>query len=245
MGETAIIIARGGSKRIPRKNLTMIEGHPLIWWQVKHVKSCRLIDKVYLSTDDDEIATVGMDAGAEFIRRPLWPDSAPGNVPFCHAMEVLKDTGEGKDRYILFLGACILWKIADVAQGITKCDMFSNEYQVGPVIRKNDIVLQEIDHRGFCNFKMMENKPGMYAVTPGSGWVVMPTKLYLDFNYQGTGQCQILSDASEFANKPGNHIDINIPIWVEQWQVFDLDFPRDLEVVEYFFKKHVMEEINV
>jgi hypothetical protein len=34
-------------------------------------------------------------------------------------------------------------------------------------------------------------------------------------------------------------------VWVEQWQIFDLDFPRDLEVVEYFFIRHVMEEINV
>ena len=141
MGETAIIIARGGSKRIPRKNLTMIEGHPLIWWQVKHALSCRFIDRVYLSTDDDEIIDVGLDAGALIINRPLWPDSAPGNVPFCHAIETLKDLGEGQDRYVMFLGACILWKIADVAQGIMKCDMFSNEFQVGPAIRKNDIVI--------------------------------------------------------------------------------------------------------
>lgn len=244
MGETAIIIARGGSQRIPRKNLLPIEGKPLIWWQVRHALKCKFIDKIYLSTDDAEIADVGSDAGAVIIQRPVWPNGYPGNVPFCHAMETLAGMGEGKDRYVMFLGACILWTIADVFKGVMQADMYDNEFQVGPAVRRNDIVLHEVDHRGFLNLKLFENKPGKYAMTPGSGWSVISTKLYLDFNYQGTNCCQILTDDSENLRKEGNHLDICIPVWVDQWQVFDLDFPRDIEVVEYFFKKHVMGEIN-
>jgi len=53
-----LICARGGSKGISRKNLRPLGGKPLLGWAIETARSCPSIDKVVLSTEDDEIATV-------------------------------------------------------------------------------------------------------------------------------------------------------------------------------------------
>ena len=66
----AIIPARGGSKRIPRKNIKFFAGKPIIAWAIEIALKSKLFDKVFVSTDDDEIATISRKYGAEtpFIR---------------------------------------------------------------------------------------------------------------------------------------------------------------------------------
>lgn len=61
----AIIPARGGSKRIPRKNLYPIEGRPLVQWAISTCLDSAVFDRVIVSTDDDEIASAAISAGAE------------------------------------------------------------------------------------------------------------------------------------------------------------------------------------
>jgi N-acylneuraminate cytidylyltransferase len=67
----AVIPARGGSKGIPRKNIKMIAGKPLIAWSIEAVKKSHLVDRVVVSTEDDEIARVARRYGAEVINRPV------------------------------------------------------------------------------------------------------------------------------------------------------------------------------
>ena len=66
----AIIPARGGSKRIPRKNIKLFNGRPMIAWSIEAAKASFLFDRIIVSTDDDEIANVAREWGAEvpFIR---------------------------------------------------------------------------------------------------------------------------------------------------------------------------------
>lgn len=66
----AVIPARGGSKGLPRKNIRLIAGRPLIAWSIAAAKAARAVDRVAVSTDDDEIAQVAADYGAEVLRRP-------------------------------------------------------------------------------------------------------------------------------------------------------------------------------
>lgn len=65
-----IIPARGGSKGIPRKNIKMIAGKPLIAWTIEAAKESRLMDRFVVSTEDQEIAQVAKLWGAEVIDRP-------------------------------------------------------------------------------------------------------------------------------------------------------------------------------
>ncbi len=65
-----IIPARGGSKGIPRKNIKMIAGKPLIVWTIEAAKISRFIDRFVVSTDDEEIASISNKYGAEVVNRP-------------------------------------------------------------------------------------------------------------------------------------------------------------------------------
>ena len=65
-----IILARGGSKGVPRKNTRIIAGKPLIVHSIDVAKKTRYIDEVFVSTDDIEIKTIAKDSGATVIDRP-------------------------------------------------------------------------------------------------------------------------------------------------------------------------------
>lgn len=70
MDKIAIIPARGGSKRLPRKNILPVNGHSMLTYPIKMALESRLFDAVLVSTEDDEIANVARQAGAEVVIRP-------------------------------------------------------------------------------------------------------------------------------------------------------------------------------
>ncbi len=88
-----LIPARGGSKSIPRKNILPLNGKPLIVHSIETAKACRLIDRVIVSTDDQEIAEVARFAGAEvpFLRPPeISGDQSLDFEVFEHCLDWLK-----------------------------------------------------------------------------------------------------------------------------------------------------------
>lgn len=103
MTTVALIPARGGSKGIPRKNLVAIGGRPLVVHSIAQARACAGIDRVFVSTDDDEIAAVAQAAGAEIVRRPaaLATDAASTESAITHAFEQWRDDGLVPDRVVL------------------------------------------------------------------------------------------------------------------------------------------------
>lgn len=87
----AIIPARGGSKGMPRKNLRLLGGVPLLVHSIRHAQQSRLVQRVVVSTEDEEIAAVARSTGAEILIRPseLATDSSPSEAALLHALEVL------------------------------------------------------------------------------------------------------------------------------------------------------------
>lgn len=86
----AIIPARGGSKGVPRKNIRDLAGKPLIAWTIEEAKKSRYIDRLILSSEDDEIIEVAKQYGCEVpFKRPLElaQDDTPGIEPVLHAIE--------------------------------------------------------------------------------------------------------------------------------------------------------------
>ena len=67
----AIIPARGGSKRLPRKNVLDLCGKPLIAWTIEAAKKSKYIDEVIVSSDDNEILEISEIYGASILRRPI------------------------------------------------------------------------------------------------------------------------------------------------------------------------------
>jgi N-acylneuraminate cytidylyltransferase len=90
----AVIPARGGSKGIPHKNITDFLGRPLISWSIAAAAESHRVTRTIVSTDDEAIAAVGRDAGAEvpFLRpAELAGDLVPDLPVFEHALAWLQD----------------------------------------------------------------------------------------------------------------------------------------------------------
>lgn len=90
----AIIPARGGSKRLPRKNVLELAGKPLIVWSIEAGLKSKYIDKVVVTSDDDEILSISKEYGAEIIKRPdyLANDTAK-------TFDAIKHTIENMQKY--------------------------------------------------------------------------------------------------------------------------------------------------
>jgi len=96
----AIIPARGGSKRIPRKNIKLFHGKPLIAYSIEVALKSQLFDKVIVTTDDEEIANVAKQYGAvvPFLRpKELSDDFTGTGAVVNHAIEYLENQGEKID----------------------------------------------------------------------------------------------------------------------------------------------------
>jgi len=82
----AVIPARGGSTRLPRKNIRNLLGKPLISWTIESAKKSDFLDKILISTDDDEIKNIAKDSNIEIHHRPVELSSE-----FSLIIETLKD----------------------------------------------------------------------------------------------------------------------------------------------------------
>ncbi len=71
MSNVAFIPARGGSARVPRKNLKPLQGHPLIAYTIASAQQSKVFDHVYVATDDPEILKIAEHYGAEPVLRPV------------------------------------------------------------------------------------------------------------------------------------------------------------------------------
>ena len=85
----AIIPARGGSKRLPRKNILDLNGKPLIAWSIEAGLSSKYIDKVVVTSDDDDILNLSKSLGVEILKRPdyLASDTATTFDTIKHVIE--------------------------------------------------------------------------------------------------------------------------------------------------------------
>lgn len=102
----ALIPARGGSERIPGKNLRPLGGKPLIAHTIEAARAAKAVDRVVVSTDSDEIADVAVKFGAEApFRRPKEISGTRATeLEFLdHALDWFRDRGGGEPRYIVLL----------------------------------------------------------------------------------------------------------------------------------------------
>jgi CMP-N,N'-diacetyllegionaminic acid synthase len=100
----AVIPARIGSKRLPRKNILPLSGKPLVGWTISAAKDCKYIDKIFVSTDDQEIADKSKQFGVDipFLRsRELSVDSATSMDVVLNVLRELEGLGDYYDYIVL------------------------------------------------------------------------------------------------------------------------------------------------
>lgn len=113
MDNLAIITARGGSKRIPHKNIKAFSGKPIIAYSIEVASKSNLFDEVMVSTDDEEIASIAIQYGAKvpFIRSAKNSDDYASTIDVI--IEVLNDYAK---LGISFTNACCIYPTAPLIQ---------------------------------------------------------------------------------------------------------------------------------
>ncbi len=118
----ALVPARGGSRRLPGKNLAALAGRPLIGWTIDAALSARSVDDVIVSTDDPAIAEVAQAAGAEvpFLRpKDIATDHSSTEEVMRHALQSLAEAGRTWDLLVLLQPTSPLRTSADIDEAVT------------------------------------------------------------------------------------------------------------------------------
>lgn len=129
----AIIPARGGSKRIPLKNIIDFCGKPMISWTIRAAKESGLFDRILVSTDDQSIAEVSRAWGAEvpFLRASFADDHTPVSEATASALRQAMDYWEERYSSVTQLMAnCPLRTADEITQAITQFEAQDRSFQI-------------------------------------------------------------------------------------------------------------------
>ncbi len=223
----AIIPARGGSKRIPKKNIKLFHGKPLIAYSIETALKSNLFEKVIVSTDDIEIAKIAKKYGAEvpFIRPKELSDDFTGTVDVVnHTVTSLENQGE-EYTYICtiyatapFLQSKYLKKGYQKLKNSDAINAFSATSMPFPIQRTF-----KLNEKGRCEMFMPEH--------------YMSRSQDLEEAYQDAGQFYWTNRTRQKENK--NQIvfsDISIPILLPRYLVQDIDTPEDWQRAEIMYE---------
>jgi CMP-N-acetylneuraminic acid synthetase len=129
----AIILARGGSKRLPRKNLLDFHGKPMLAWSVEAALSSGQYQRVLVSTDDEEIARVGRAFGAQvpFLRNAAADDVATSSQATLVALKQAEQFwGEEYDAVSQLMANCPMRSSDDIRDAVSNFDEQCAESQL-------------------------------------------------------------------------------------------------------------------
>jgi pseudaminic acid cytidylyltransferase len=127
----AVIPARGGSKRIPRKNIKSFNGKPMIAWSIEAAKSSGLFERIIVSTDDAEIAEISIKWGAEVpFTRPaeLSNDFATTAEVIVHAVQWAIDQGMNLESVCCIYATAPFVQVEDIKRGWEALDSGDWDY---------------------------------------------------------------------------------------------------------------------
>lgn len=150
MKTIATICARGGSVGVPRKNIRLLHGKPLITHTIEQALACDLIDEVYVSTDDDEIADVARHAGAlvPLLRPAHLATSEAGKLPVIQHMADWVNANAGPVGRVIDLDATSPLRNA---QDIVDCIALLDD--------DTDVVITGYEAEKNPYFNMVERQP--------------------------------------------------------------------------------------
>ena len=159
------IFARGGSKGVKKKNVRQMAGKPLIGYAIEIAKQSKLIDRVIVSTEDEEIARIALEFGAEipFMRpKELAQDNTSEILAWRHAIQTLKEQDNSRklDVFVSIPSTAPLRIVEDV----DNCIQHFLDNDVDAVItvknasRHPSFNMVSIDEDGFAGLVLPQNK---------------------------------------------------------------------------------------
>ena len=220
----AIIPARGGSKRIPRKNIKSFCGQPIIAYSIEAAITSELFNKVIVSTDNEEIAEVAKKYGAEvpFIRPvELADDYAGTDEVFIHALNFLKENTDNYNYACCIYPATPLLKVSLLSEGLDKLRA-NNATSCFLVVEFNSSIYRalEINDKGHLGMIWPEYKKSRTQDLPTA--------------YYDAGQFYWVDIEKYFKNKSilSNN---SIPIVLQRYEVVDIDTDEDWRFAELLY----------
>lgn len=127
----AVIPARGGSKRIPRKNIKPFCGKPMIAWSIEAAQQSGCFDRIIVSTDDAEIADIAKSYGADipFVRPAELSGDHTGTIPvIAHAIDWYQRQGIPVDPVCCIYATAPFVRSEDIRQGLQRLERNSCDY---------------------------------------------------------------------------------------------------------------------
>ena len=227
VGTVAIILARGGSKGIPNKNLIDFAGKPLLAWSILQAKAAKTVEAVYVSSDSQAILDVAKQYGAHPIRRPdeFATDTATSESALLHALDVIAKERGGEPARIVFLQATSpLREPSDIDGAVAEFQFQEADSLFSDAVlddfcawQEEDGVLKGKTFDPFNRGRRQDRKP-LYLEN-GSIYVFKPSLL------------------REKGNRLGGKIARYSMLY---WKSFEIDTVENIELCEYFFRKHLL-----
>lgn len=225
----AVIPARGGSKRIPRKNIIPIAGKPMIYWTIKAALASQHISKVIVSTDDREIADVAIESGAEvpFLRDRNADDHSSVSVATVRALQQMKDLGMDKpDIVVQLMANCPVRDSDDIDSAVSNFISSNSLFQLSAFKYgwMNPWWAHSADGSGSskplfeAQMKMRSQDLPELLCPTGAIWIANVEELIKHETFYGPGY----------------------KLFPMHWKkAIDIDDYEDLEMAEYFMKSNI------
>lgn len=127
----AVIPARGGSKRIPRKNIKLFCGKPMIAWSIEAAQQSSCFDQIVVSTDDDEIADIARHHGAQvpFVRPAELSDDHTGTTAvIAHAIHWFTGEGQPPNQVCCIYATAPFVSAGDLRRGLSILNETGSDY---------------------------------------------------------------------------------------------------------------------
>lgn len=227
MGDTvAIILARGGSKGIPRKNLVDFCGRPLLAWSILQAKAAARVTSTWVSSDDAEILNVAQTFGANTIERSstLADDRATSESGWLHALEIIESRGINIDLIIGLQPTSPMRDDADIDRAVDDYREQSCDSLLSVAVVNDFLMWEPNDETGFTsvnydyrNRGRRQDRKGQYHEN-GSIYVFTPKVL------------------RTYGNRLGGRIGVTI---MPMWKSFQIDQPDDLMLCETIMRRYM------
>jgi len=224
---TGVILARGGSKGIPRKNLMDFCGKPLLAWSIQQASASKAVDSVFVSSDDAEILGCAERFGASPILRPgeLAGDRSSSEDALLHAVGHIEGSlGKPLEVVVFLQPTSPLRTPADIDEAVGTFtrdgadSLFSAATLDDCCIWKKDADSLESLTFDYRNRGRRQDRQPLYLEN-GSIYVFKPRIL------------------RECRNRLGGRISIHL---MEYWKSYEIDKPEDVEICEFFMRKRIL-----
>jgi CMP-N-acetylneuraminic acid synthetase len=231
----AIILARGGSKGIPRKNIRPLLKKPLIAWTIEQAKNSRCIDRVIVSTDDSQIAAISKryDAEIPFIRpKKLARDDSPSSEPILHAMDFFEKKKESHDILLSLECTSPMRYKGDIDNIIRKLIDTKNSGSVVGVVQSTN------DHP-LWTFKLQEGHLVKFVSKTGIQGLSRQSleKAYLPYSVYATRW-------ENYKKYKTFYQPNTLPYFLKREQKVDIDDEVDFYLAECILKKHLIRKVR-